>query len=104
MSLSLGSLSRVRTRQCVALVLVGALLFAGIAQASHFHKDELARGGVDTHCLLCAYGGGNAAPPVIAQLAQAVAPWSCQYRFPYSTSRAPNNQSASYDARGPPVV
>ena len=104
MSLSLGSLSRVKTRQCVALVLVCSLLFAGIAQASHFHKDELARGGIDTHCLLCAYGGGNAAPPVIAQLAQAVAPWSCQYRFPYSTSRAPNNQSASYDARGPPVV
>ncbi len=81
-----------------------AILFAGIAQAAHYHKDELTRGTTDVHCLLCLFAAGSAGPPAIVQLVRAAAPRYFSYRFPSSIPCPQSNYAASYDARGPPVV
>jgi hypothetical protein len=79
-----------------------AIMLAGIAQAAHYHKTELARGTTDVHCLLCQFAGANALPPAIVQALPA-APRSCSYRFPLTSFCPPNHHPAPYEARGPPL-
>jgi hypothetical protein len=91
-----------RLRQRIALAMAMAIAFAGIAQASHHHKDELARGTTDVQCLLCLFAAGSApGPPAIVQ---AVVPSARSYHFPTSILVPQSSDAASYDARGPPVV
>ena len=79
-----------------------AVLLAGIAQAGHFHKPELAQHN-DAHlqCLLCIYSGGSAGPPVVARLVQAAVDYR-SYALPAAASIPCDAVVASYDARGPP--
>ena len=91
-----------RLRRRIALAMVLAIAFAGIAQASHHHRDELARGNTDVQCLLCLFAGGSApGPPAIVH---AVVPGPRSYHFPTSISLPQSSDAASYDARGPPAV
>lgn len=96
--------SQIRIRRRLALVLAVAILFAGVAQAAHFHKDELGQfGGADLHCLLCQYAGGTAAPPAPLSVPPALPPYR-GYRPPHSISCPEGILVAAYDARGPPAV
>ena len=82
-----------------------AVLFAGIAQAGHFHKLELGQQHNDVHlqCLLCMHSAGSAGPPEVVRLVQgAVAHRS--FVLPTVVSIAHDAAIASYDARGPPLV
>jgi hypothetical protein len=79
-----------------------AILLAGIAQAAHYHKTELARGTTDVHCLLCLFAGSSAGPPSIAQALPGAVRY-CSYRFPLTDVRARNHHPVPYDARGPPL-
>jgi hypothetical protein len=96
------ALARVR-RQIVA-TMVAAVLLAALAQAAHFHKDELVRvGSTDVHCLLCQYAGGTAALPARPQLPAfgvAARDLSAPVVLPGPTAAL----TAAYDARGPPQV
>lgn len=102
MNLSLQSILPPQLRRRIALLLVLAVLSAGIAQAAHFHKDELKSGQTDVHCLLCQFAGGNATPPAPLALVRSAAPRYCSYRCFASTPCPDSCDVASYDARGPP--
>ena len=80
-----------------------AILIAGIAQAAHYHKAELARGSTDVHCLLCLFAAGSAGPPVHVQPVPVTAARSWPYHFPASITRPQSRCGACYDARGPPL-
>ena len=94
--------TRLRRRLTLALSL--AVLFAGFAQAAHFHKDELAghESQVDIHCLLCLFAAGSATPPAVTSLAAAPAP---RFHSPQWVTLLPPRtfETASYNARGPPA-
>jgi hypothetical protein len=79
-----------------------AILLAGIAQAAHYHKTQLARGTTDVHCLLCLFAGSSAGPPAIAQALPGASRYYC-YRFPIISIWAPDHHPAPYEARGPPL-
>jgi hypothetical protein len=77
-------------------------LLAGIAQAAHYHKDELGNlSGTDLHCVVCLYAGGTAPPPILPTVPAAVPPYR-DYRPPHSIPCPESIFAASYDARGPP--
>ncbi len=96
--------SRARARRRIAIFLAFAVLFAGIAQAAHYHKDQLTgQSQTDVHCLLCLFAGGNAGPPASVQQTAPAAPRYCGYRYPVCIGRLTLHAAASYDARGPPV-
>ena len=81
-----------------------AILFAGVAQAAHYHKDKLGNfGGADLHCLLCQYAGGTAALPALPAVPPAPPPYR-DYRPPHSIPCPKGILAAFYDARGPPPV
>jgi hypothetical protein len=86
----------------MAIAMTLALWFGGIAQAAHFHKDELGqRGESHLHCLMCLYAGGNATPPEAPQLVVGAAVVRlCAVATPASLPTS--FTLASYDARGPP--
>jgi hypothetical protein len=82
-----------------------AILLAGIAQAAHYHKDELVHpGSTDVHCLLCLFAAGSAPPPAILPLVRLPGPKHCDYRLADSNRCPESTDPASYDARGPPKV
>ena len=92
-------------RRRIVLVLVLAILFAGFAQAAHFHKDKLAghESQTDIHCLLCLYAAGAAGPPaLVARVATPVPRYARAVRV-YQRPSVRRNASA-YQARGPPAV
>jgi hypothetical protein len=91
-----------RARRHVVWLVAIAIMLAGIAQAAHYHKTELARGTTDVHCLLCLFAGANAGPPAITQALQGV-PRYCSYRSPLTDACPPNHHPAPYQARGPPL-
>lgn len=93
---------QLRSRRHIAWVVAVAILLAGIAQAAHYHKTELARGTTDVHCLLCLFAGASAGPPAIAQALQGALRY-CPYRFPLTGVCPSNHQPAPYQARGPPL-
>lgn len=94
--------TRLRRRLTLALSL--AVLFAGFAQAAHFHKDELAghESQVDIHCLLCLFAAGSATPPAVTSVAAAPAG---EFRSQQWVILLPTRkfEAASYYARGPPA-
>lgn len=94
----------VRTCRRIALVIAAAIVFAGLAQAAHDHKDELSRsGGTHVHCLLCLYPSGSAVPPTLPSV-PAASPLFHNYRPPQSIPGPEGILAASYDARGPPAI
>jgi hypothetical protein len=97
--------SRPRPARRLVLAVAAAILFAGIAQAAHFHKDELTGGQTtDIHCLLCLFAAGSATPPAIPVQPVQSAVRYCSYRFPSSGVCPPSHQPVPYEARGPPLV
>jgi len=86
----------------MALAMAMAIAFAGIAQATHHHKDALVGGTTDVHCLLCLFAAGSATAPVA--MVQPAVLRSFSYHLPTSSSVPRSNDAASYDARGPPPV
>jgi hypothetical protein len=96
--------SSVRTRRRIAFFLAIAVLFAGIAQAAHYHRDQLTgQSQTDVHCLLCLFAAGNAAPPAPIRAITPAAPRYCGYRYPACPGFLTLHTAASYDARGPPI-
>jgi hypothetical protein len=96
------SVARVRRR--IALAMAFAVLFGGIVQASHFHKDDIGRHG-DLHpqCLLCLYSTGNAGPPELPRMVRG--PLIKRPIFVVQAIPSPQSiEVASYDARGPPLI
>ncbi len=91
-----------RSRRRVALVMAVVILIAGIVQAAHYHKSELAGGAPDVHCLVCLYAGGSAGPPTVAQVLPP-SPSHCSYSFPTATVPLLEHRTAPYQARGPPL-
>ena len=86
------------------MLLVFAILLAGIAQAAHYHKPTAVRGSTDVHCLLCLFAASSASPPVPPQ---APAPLLARYCINPSPTTLPCPASPSpgdYDATGPPSV
>jgi hypothetical protein len=89
-------------RRRLVQIMAVLVLLAGIAQAAHFHKPELAQhNDVHLQCLLCIYSGGSAGPPVVARLVQGAAAYR-PYPLPAAASIPRDAVVASYDARGPP--
>jgi hypothetical protein len=82
--------------------MVVAVLFAGTAQAAHYHKDLLTRGSTDVHCLLCLFAAGTAGPPAATKPPPIAAARYWCYRSPASIAVPNSDAVASYDARGPP--
>jgi hypothetical protein len=93
-----------RARRHLALLLVFAIVLAGIAQAAHYHQPNATRGSTDVHCLLCLFAASSASPPVPAQ-APAV-PCLRYYLAPHPASTPCPSFAplAAYDATGPPPV
>ncbi|MFI4894915.1 MAG: hypothetical protein ACHP9W_01175 [Steroidobacterales bacterium] len=91
-------------RRRMALLMAVAVLFAGIAQAGHFHKFE-ARQHSDAHlqCLLCLYSASSAGAPAVVRLVVGAVAYR-SYLLPASASIAYEVAVASYEARGPPLA
>lgn len=90
-------------RRVVTVLAALALFLAGFAQASHYHKDESARGS-PTHlqCLLCLHVDRWAgAPDVPAAAGPSVGAHTLIVRQPVSFDS--HSCSHCYDARGPPL-
>jgi hypothetical protein len=102
MSPTASPFSSARLRRRIALAMAVAVLIAGIAQASHFHKLEPGQH-TDVHlqCLLCLYAAGTAGPPEVARLIQGAVARRC-YISPAVASPPQDAAIASYHARGPP--
>jgi hypothetical protein len=97
-------LLRMRPLRRIAMAMAVVMLFAGMAQAAHFHQDESGRaGGADVHCLLCQYAGGHAAAPAMPLLPSAATAHDIT-RPALAIFRPGKIVAASYDARGPPQV
>jgi hypothetical protein len=103
MSSAVHPFRHIGVRRRIALAMAVAILFAGIAQAAHYHKAELARGSTDVHCLLCLFAAGSAGPPAAGLPAPAIATRSWPYEPPASITRPQSRCGACYDARGPPL-
>ena len=91
-------------RRRLALLLVFAIILAGIAQASHYHQANATRGSTDVHCLLCLFAASSASPPVPAQTP--AVPCLRYYLAPHpSDTPCPTLAPLTgYDATGPPPV
>jgi hypothetical protein len=95
--------SQVRALRRIAFFLTFAVLFAGIAQAAHYHRGELSgHSQTDVHCLLCLFAGGNATPPAPIRAIAPTAPRYCGYLHPVRPGFLTLHTAASYEARGPP--
>jgi len=97
-------LRRRPTRRLYSLLATLALLFAGFAQAAHFHKNDTART-ADTHlqCLLCLHADRSAGPPPLPQVG-APALTASTLVCACETANPGRIAPRSYDARGPPRV
>jgi hypothetical protein len=96
--------SSARLRQRIAVIMAVAVLFAGIAQAGHFHKLEVGQhNDVHLQCLLCMHSAGSAGPPAVVRLVQG-AIVERSFDLPALASVPQDAAVASYDARGPPLA
>jgi hypothetical protein len=93
-----------RWRRRIILFLTFAVLFAGVAQAAHYHKSDLVQGRTHVHCLLCLFAASSASPPAIARVIPSAAPRFCSYRCPATEVGALDSEATLYDARGPPAA
>jgi hypothetical protein len=96
------AVSQPKGRRRLALLLVFAIVLAGIAQASHYHQPNATRGSTDVHCLLCLFASGSASPPVPAQAPAVPRLHYYVARRPAVTRSPASGPLASYDATGPP--
>ena len=104
MSLTLRPFSTAKLRRRIALFMALAVLVGGIAQASHFHKFDLAQhNDVHLQCSLCLHSAGSAGPPDAPRLVQSALIYVLCLA-PLSVPRPESLSAASYDARGPPQV
>jgi hypothetical protein len=80
------------------------VLFASVAEASHYHRDQLGQRG-ETHlqCLLCLHSAGSAGAPPVPTVVHSTAIVRIE-RSPAPQVPAEVRSVASYDARGPPSV
>jgi len=93
-----------RWRQAIFVLVAFAVLFAGFAQAAHYHKGDLARGSTNVHCLLCLFATGSATPPSMARAMPPPSPRFCSYRCSVTDAGPLSSEAALYDARGPPAA
>ena len=96
------AISQPGARRYLALLLVFAIVLAGIAQAAHYHQPNATRGSTDVHCLLCLFASGSASPPVPVQAPAAPRLRYYLARRPAVTRSPAIAPLASYDATGPP--
>src|SRR6185437_12677015 len=69
--LAIRAFRQLRWRRRITVFLAMAVLLAGLAQAAHYHRDNLARGSTDVHCLLCLFAASRTTPgPVFLPLQQ----------------------------------
>ena len=102
-----GALNRLRRRplrRLIALIAAFAVFTGGLAQASHFHKNESARG-AETHlqCLLCMHADRWAGPPELPQHTGPALAISTIIA-PLTTAEPDRQRAGFYDARGPPLI
>jgi hypothetical protein len=102
-----GALNRLRRRplrRFIALVAAFAVFTGGLAQASHFHKNESTRG-AETHlqCLLCMHADRWAGPPELPQHTGPTLAISTLIA-PLITAEPGRLNAGFYDARGPPLI
>ena len=98
----LNSLRRPFVHRALALLATVALLFAGFAQAAHFHKSDGSRG-TETHlqCLLCLHADRWAGPPDLPRAAaQPIA--AIVLIIVFAAGVADGRVDPRYEARGPP--
>jgi hypothetical protein len=93
---------RSRWQWRITLFLAFVVLFAGFAQAAHYHKDDLGRGSTHVRCLLCLFATSSATPPHSAPAIPRRAPRFCSYRCSITDGGPLSSGAALYDARGPP--
>lgn len=93
-----------RWRRRITVFLAFAVLFAGVAQAAHYHKSDLIDGSTHVHCLLCLFAASTAGPPALARVTPPAAPRFCSYRCPATGTGPLTSEAALYDARGPPAA
>lgn len=105
MSTLLQSIRHARWRRRIALAMAFAVLFAGFAQASHYHRDEGgSHGDVHLQCLLCLHSAGNGAAPT---LLPRVLPNTSIVRIcalAQASTCPAGIDPLFYEARGPPLV
>jgi hypothetical protein len=103
--MSLSPLSVVRRhtiRRAISLLAAVALLWAGFAQAAHYHRTEHAgTAGTDSQCLLCLHVDRSAPPP---EAPKAVGPVLVDGTpvLQAGILLQSREYAGSYDARGPP--
>lgn len=91
-------------RRLIALLAVFAVFGGGLAQASHFHKNEGLRG-AETHlqCLLCVHADRWAGPPDLPRHSgPTLAVSTVIVALTVAAARAA--AAGFYDARGPPLI
>ena len=93
-----------RWRRRIVLFLAFAVLFAGFAQAAHYHEGDLAQNSTHVHCLLCLFATSSATPPPSARAMPPPAPRFCSYRCSVADAGPLSSDAALYDARGPPAA
>jgi hypothetical protein len=104
MGFSVGAFLSMRTCRRIAVAMAATVLFAGIAQAAHYHRDDLARpASTDVHCLLCLYAAGAAGPATVPALVRPAGICARAQRFLHCIGCVEDQHTASYDARGPPI-
>jgi len=82
------------------LLVIVSVLFMGLAQAGHFHKQNADLHGKQPACAICLHGNHLASPPAIVH-ASATYLASVNLQPPTTADRA-YLTSAVYYARGPP--
>jgi hypothetical protein len=102
--MNFASYTRRTMRRYLVPVVVFAVLFASVAEASHHHRDQLGQRG-DTHlrCLLCLHSTGSAGVPPVPTVVHSTTVVRIA-RSPAPQVPAEIRSVASYDARGPPSV
>lgn len=95
---------QLRWRRRIILFLAFAVMFAGFAQAAHYHKGDPGRRSTYVHCVLCLFAAGGATPPSGARAMPPRALCFCSDRCSVNDAGPLSSEAALYDARGPPAA
>jgi hypothetical protein len=102
--MNFASYARRTLRRYLVPVLIFAVLFASLAEASHYHRDQAGqRGDAHVQCLLCLHSAGSAGAPHIPGVARSGAIVRIA-SLPILAVLVESPCAASYDARGPPTA
>jgi hypothetical protein len=82
------------------LLVIVSVLFMGLAQAGHFHKQDADSHGKQPTCALCLHGNHVAAPPAMVHASVTYLVWV--NLPPLAIAHRGGLSSAVYYARGPP--